>query len=67
MILSLRRLITQFFGSEQVEQIERIRRSGAERAARRRTPDTPMDKLPPAEERNRPINATRDDASARLP
>ncbi len=39
MILSLRRIITQIFGSAQVEQVERIVRTDAELAARRSEPD----------------------------
>ncbi len=39
MILSLRRIITQIFGSAQVEQVERIVRTDAELAARRAEPD----------------------------
>lgn len=39
MIVTLRRIITQIFGSAQVEQIERISRTGAELAARRDEPN----------------------------
>jgi len=35
MVLTLRRIITQIFGSAQVEQIDRVVRTGAEMAARR--------------------------------
>ncbi len=38
MIVTLRRIITRIFGSAQVEQIERIARTGAEIAARRDEP-----------------------------
>jgi hypothetical protein len=39
MVLTLRRIITQIFGSEQVEQVDRVVRTGAEMAARRSTRD----------------------------
>ena len=39
MIVTLRRIITQIFGSAQVEQIDRIARTGAELAARRDEPN----------------------------
>lgn len=39
MIVTLRRIITQIFGSAQVEQIDRIARTGAELAARRGEPN----------------------------
>lgn len=35
MVLTLRRIITQIFGSAQVEQVDRVVRTGAEMAARR--------------------------------
>ena len=39
MIVTLRRIVTQIFGSAQVEQIDRIARTGAELAARRDEPN----------------------------
>lgn len=39
MIVTLRRIITRIFGSAQVEQIDRIARTGAELAARRDEPN----------------------------
>ena len=39
MVLTLRRIITQIFGSSQVEQVDRVVRTGAELAARRSTRD----------------------------
>jgi hypothetical protein len=57
MILTLRRIITQIFGSAQVEQVDRVVRTGAEMAARRGTSGdgspsaNPTERLNPADHR----------------
>lgn len=62
MVLSLRRLITQFFGSAQVEQIDAIRRSGAERAAQQPESRRSPDKVAATEERIPLAGPARDEA-----